>query len=400
MAINQLLRTIISVPLPRPQGVYIAPTFGQAKRIAWAYCREFAGAIPGTKFNETELRIDLPGGQRILLLGAERPDRLRGLYLDYAVFDEYADINPGLFPEVIRPALTERNGGALWLGTPRGYNHFWEQYKMAERNFAADDPLWYACTYKASQTSIIPKAELETAAKSMTQEQFEQEFECSFEAAIHGAYYGKLLGGDAAGALIQDIPWEPLRPVHTAWDLGISDSTAIWFFQDHEFARHYIDYYEASGEGLTHYAKVLSSKPYIYGDHLQPHDVMVRELGSGKSRFEMLRNLGVRCRVAPRLSVQDGIEAARVMLQKSKFDATKCHQGIEALRQYRREYDAKRQNFSERPLHDWTSHAADAFRISAIASVSNHNMQLRRVARTGRMETGESAVVSQDVVFD
>ena len=144
----------------------------------------------------------------------------------------------------------------------------------------------------------------------MSKEQYEQEFECSFNAAITGALFGRALGEATHEGRIGSFPWLPLKPVHTSWDLGISDSTAIWFFQEVENQRRYIDYYEASGEGLVHYAKVLSESPYVYGEHLQPHDIMVRELGSGRSRLEMLRELGISCRVAPRISVQDGIEAA------------------------------------------------------------------------------------------
>lgn len=400
MAVNQLLRRMLTTDLSRPQGAYIAPTYGQAKRIAWSYCREFAGAIPGTKFNETELRIDLPGQERIWLLGAENPDRLRGLYLDYVVLDEYADIQERLFPEVIRPALAERNGGALWIGTPRGYNHFWDIYETARRATDVNDPEWYACVYKASETGILPKKELDAAARDMSNEQYEQEFECSFNAAITGSYYGQLLNNAECEGRIGEISWLPLRPVHTAWDLGISDSTAIWFFQENDKRRQYIDYYEASGESLLHYAKVLSEKPYVYGEHVQPHDILVRELGSGKSRLEMLRELGIRSQVTPRVSVQDGIEATRVVLKTCTFAEEPCRRGLEALRQYRRRFDPSRRSFSDRPLHDWTSHAADAFRMSSICKLSDETQKLRDIARTGRMDSGETVIVSQEQVLD
>ncbi|MEL0020136.1 MAG: hypothetical protein VW709_09685 [Rickettsiales bacterium] len=400
MAINQLLRSVLTVELERPQGAYIAPTYGQAKRIAWSYCHEFAGSIPGTRFNEGELRIDFASGQRVWLLGSENPDRLRGLYLDYAVFDEYADINPRLFPEIIRPALIERNGGAMWIGTPRGHNHFWEIYETARSASEDIDSEWYACRHKASETKLIKNAELLAVAKTMSEEQYAQEFECSFDAAITGSYFSKALRDAETQSRIGRFPWEPLRPVHTAWDLGISDSTAVWFFQEGELGRRYIDYYEAAGEGLLHYAKLLSSKPYVYGEHLQPHDVMVRELGSGKSRLEMLRELGIRCRVVPRLTVQDGIEASRVCLQTSTFDAEACKSGLAALRQYRRSYDPARRDFSDRPLHDWTSHAADAFRISAVSRIVDGRENLKFVARTGKTEMGEQAVIGQDAEFD
>ncbi len=231
-AVNQLLRRILSSTLNRLQGAYIAPTLGQVKRIAWSYFRQFAGAIPGARFNETELRIDLPGGQRIWLLGAEVPDRLRGLYLDYVVFDEYADINHRLYPEIICPALAERNGGALWLGTPRGFNHFFDIYEAARSAVNAQDPEWFACVYKASKTGVIAQSELDAAASDMSDEQYAQEFEWPFNAAITGSYYGRLLGEAENSGRIGDFEWLPLEQVHTAWDLGISDSTAFWFFKE------------------------------------------------------------------------------------------------------------------------------------------------------------------------
>jgi len=400
MAVNELLRRLLSNERARPQGAYIAPTYGQAKRIAWSYCRDFAGAIPGTNFNESELRIDLPGEKRIWLLGAENPDRLRGLYLDYVVLDECADINPRLFPEIIRPALAERNGGAFWIGTPRGYNHFWDVFDSAKRSFESGNPDWYACLFKASETNLIPEVELAAAAQNMSAEQYEQEFECSFNAAISGAYYGRLISEAEREDRIRKLPWEPIRPVHTAWDLGISDSTAIWFFQEAQGARHYIDFYEAAGEGLIHFAKILSSKPYVYGGHFLPHDVRVRELGSGKSRLEILRELGIQSRVTPRLSVQDGIEASRVLLRTCAFDQEKTGPGLDALRQYRRLFDPARRHFSDKPLHDWTSHAADAFRISATAETEICRPDLRKVAKTGRTESGEAAVVDEYAIFD
>ena len=400
MAVNELLRRLLTYDLPRPQGAYIAPIYGQAKRISWSYCREFAGAIPEANFNETELRVDLPGNKRIWLLGAENPDRLRGLYLDYVVMDEYADINPRLFPEIIRPALAERNGGAFWTGTPRGYNHFWEMFDAAKRSYEAGKPDWYVCTFKASETGLIPDNELVAAAQSMSTEQYEQEFECSFNAAISGSYYGRLVTDAERDGRICVLPWEPVRPVHTAWDLGISDSTAIWFFQEADVARNYIDYYEAAGEGLLHFAKVLSGKPYVYGEHFLPHDVRVRELGSGKSRMEILGELGIRCRVTPRLSVQDGIEASRVLLRTCVFDAEKTGPGLDALRQYRRLFDPARRHFSDKPLHDWTSHAADAFRTSATPETDVGRPNLRKVAKTGRTETGKHSIVDEYEIFD
>jgi len=403
MAINHLCRVILTSPLKSPQGAYIAPTYQQAKRVAWAYFKEYLSVIPGVKFNESALRIDLPTGAKIWLLGSENPDALRGMYLDYAVLDEYADMNPRLFPEVVRPALADRKGGAMWIGTPRGHNAFFEVFERARREMQAGNPDWYACLFKASETGYVAPEELEDARGDMEPEQYEQEFECSFTAAIRGAYYGKLMQEAAEDNRIGDVPWEQTKPVHTAWDLGVGDSTGIWFYQDIGRWRHYIDFYEASGEGLLHYAKVLSEKPYVWGEHVFPHDVRVRELGSGKSRYEVLGELGIRCNVMPKLPVQDGIEAARVMIRQSRFDAGKCEAGLNALRQYRRQFDPVRREFRDRPFHDWTSNAADSYRMSALhKDLGDKRGELEAIARSGVVVgggSGQRAVVGEYDVF-
>ena len=201
----------------------------------------------------------------------------------------------------------------------------------------------------------------------MTPEQYEQEYECSFTAAIIGAYYGKLLSDADDDGRIARVPYDPAYPVHTAWDLGINDSTAIWFAQIFRSgAINVIDYYESSGVGLDHYAEILRQKDYYWGDHLAPHDIEVRELGSGKSRLETAFSLGIKFKVIPKMKVADGINAARMMIPKCQFDKDNCNQGIEMLRQYRQEWDDKRKSFRDHPRHDYTSHAADAFRYLAV----------------------------------
>jgi hypothetical protein len=287
---------------------------------------------------------------------------MRGIYLDGAVLDEPADMDPRVWPEVIRPALADRKGWAVFIGTPKGHNGFYEI-----REFAKSAPDWMYLELKASETGIIDPDELVAARQLMTEDQYAQEFECSFEAAIMGAYYGKLIAQAEADKRICNVPWEPKIPVHTAWDLGIDDSTAIWFCQQVGQEVRIIDYYENSGVGLDHYAKVLKEKPYVYGNHLLPHDAEVRELGTGRSRVETLASLGVRATVVPLQAVEDGINAARLLLPRCWFDQGKCGpRGLEALRQYRTEYDEKLKAFKNRPLHDWTSHAADGFRTLAM----------------------------------
>lgn len=366
-AVNQLIKTTLTCPLPRPRTAFVAPTFAQAKRIAWDYVKFYASVIPGVTFNETELRADFPNGGRLMLLSAENPDALRGIYLDECVFDEFGMQNPRVWGEVVRPALSDRQGSACFLGTPAGHNHFFDLLDTARGQIAEGSQDWYFKVCKASETGIVRPDELDAAKAQMTPEQYEQEYECSFTAAIIGAYYGKLLGEAEEDDRITRVPYDPMYPVHTAWDLGINDSTAIWFAQIFRGgAVNVIDYYESSGVGLNHYADILTKKDYNYGDHLAPHDIEVRELGSGKSRLETAYSLGIRFKVVPKMKVADGINAARMLLPKCYFDRDKTAEGLDMLRQYRQEWDDKKRSFRDAPRHDFTSHAADAFRYLAV----------------------------------
>jgi hypothetical protein len=361
--INEVIRKWPECKKPNPRYAYIAPLYKQAKQVAWDYLKHFTRPIPGTTYNEAELRADLPGGGRIQLYGADNPDALRGIYLDGVILDEYAQMNSRMWSEVLRPALSDRKGWAVFIGTPQGHNAFYDLYQAAR-----EDKNWYAVVYKASQTDVLDKEELEAAKKEMTPEEYLQEFECSWTAAIRGAYYGAIIAEIEEKGRIGDVPYDPAYGVETWWDLGIGDSTAIWFVQRSGQKVNVIDYYEMTGEGLPHYAKVLEEREYVYTQHVAPHDIRVRELGSGLSRLEVGANLGINFTVAPKQSIDDGIQAVRTMLPKCWFDYDKCKQGLEALRQYRTDYDSKLRVFRPRPLHDWCSHAADAFRYGAITS--------------------------------
>ena len=314
--------------------------------------------------------MDFPNGGRVRLYGTENYDRMRGLYLDGAVLDEPALMDPRVYPEVVRPALSDRKGWGDFIGTPNGKNHFYELcYGDPEGKFvgAANDPEWYFAIHRASETKLIPEDELRDLRKTMTPEQYEQELECSFTAAIIGAYFGKEMAEAEREGRICSVPHDPAVSVQTWWDLGIDDSTAIWFVQYVGREIHVIDYIESNGEALPYYARELDKRPYRYSDHILPHDAAARELGTGKTRVETLQSLGLRSAVVtPAQDVSDGINAARLLLPRCWFDEGKCKRGIEALRQYRREYDDKLKSFKSRPLHDWSSHGADAFRTGAM----------------------------------
>lgn len=349
---------------PPPRYAYVAPTFTQAKDIAWGYLKHYSAPIPGLQISESELWVQYPNGARIRLYGADNYDRMRGLYFDGVTIDEPAQMDPRAWPEVIRPTLSDYKGWATFIGTPKGRDWF---YKIDQLEDGAQADNFFRLTLKASETGIIPEEELASVKAGLTEEQYAQEFECSFEAAIVGAYYGKLMSRAEEEKRITGIPYEPASLVYTAWDLGISDSTAIWFAQVVGREIRIIDYYEASGADLGHYVRELKNKPYAYGGHFVPHDAQAKELGTGKSRLEVLDSLGLKSiTVSPMHRVEDGINAVRLMIPRCWFDAKKCSRGIDALKLYRAEYDDKLQTLKPRPVHDWASHGADAFRYLAM----------------------------------
>lgn len=344
---------------------YISPQFNQSKDIAWNYVKRLTADIPAMDYNETELRADLPNGARVRLYGADNPDRLRGIYLDGVILDEFGDMKPRVWGEVVRPLLADRQGWAAFIGTPKGKNEFWDVWKRAQA-----DESWFKLKLPASTSGLISADELADAAKGMTVDQVEQEFECSFEAAIVGAYWGKELRELEKAGRIRAVPYDPAAPVHTAWDLGYRDDTAIWWYQVIGGEIHVIDHHASSGLSVDYYVQLVRSKPYRYGQHWLPHDARAKTLASGgKSIEEMVANgLGIgTIRIVPGLDVQDGIQAARVALGRSWFDQSNCEEGLEALRQYQREWDEDKKAFRERPRHDWTSHSSDSWRYLSIA---------------------------------
>ncbi len=363
--IMDLVDAALRCEKPNPRFAYIAPFYAQAKDVAWAYFKQFTAPIPGVEVHESELRIDLPNGARLRLYGADNYDRMRGVYFDGAVLDEYGDMDPRAWSEVIRPILSDRRGWATFIGTPKGRNHFYEIWQAAKETPSE----WFTLMLRASETGLLPPEELEDARKVMTPEQYEQEYECSFDAAILGAYYGREMQRLEAEGRIRSVPYDPSLPVYTGWDLGLDDATAIWFVQVAGAEVRVIDYLETNNEALSSIARsLLNERPYMYGDHYLPHDAEIRELMTAKSRKDTLESLGVRpVRVAPRQNVEEGINAVRNLLPRCVFDEKKCARGIEALRNYQREWDDKLKTFRKTPRHDWASHGADAFRYLAIS---------------------------------
>lgn len=374
LGVNELQRGALTCGKPRPRFAYIAPTYRQGKAVAFDYMQHYAEVIPGVQVNQSELRIDYPNGGQSRIYGADNPDSLRGLYFDGVDLDEYGLHPPKTYTEVIAPSLVDRGGWALFKGTPNGKNQFYDIAEHAKRRQAAGDPEWFFAEYKASQTGILEESYLAQARAVMTPDEYAQEFECSFEAAVKGAIYAaEVERSRQEGRWAAVVPHEPALPVDTDWDLGIGDSMAIWFSQSTRSGEvRLIDYYESSGEGFPHYAQVLASKRYVYGKHWAPHDIQVRELSSGRSRLEVAASLGIRFEVTPRLhgggagEVEEGIHAARMLFSRCWFDAEKCKAGREALMHYRRDYNQRLNEFKATPVHDFASHAADAFRGLAV----------------------------------
>ena len=360
--INHLIKSALTCNLNNPRFAYIAPTFKQAKSIAWDYMKQFTAKIPATKFNETELRVDLPNGARITLLGAENSDGLRGIYLDGCVIDEYANIEGKLFAEIIRPALSDRKGYCVFIGTPAGMNNnFYDLYQHAN---GAED--WFNYKAKASQTKIVDPEELEKAREVMGEKKYMQEFECDWIANIEGAIYGDEMNKLDDKKQLARVPYDPTLPVSTAWDLGVADHSSIIFFQQKGTAVQVIDYHEERGHGLPHYIQLLNEKPYIYKEHYAPHDIEVQEFGNGKTRREIAYQLGVRFKVVPKLPVEEGIHAVTMLLNRCWIDTDHCKSLIDALRHYHRKYIDKNRMFRSKPVHDWSSHACDAMRYLAV----------------------------------
>ena len=358
-AINHLIKDAVLNQKDAPRYAYIAPTYGQAKRVAWDYLVKYAEPLGGTQ-NITELRVDF-WGRRIQLYGSDNPETLRGQYFDGVILDEIGDQNPKIWTDIVRPALADRKGWCLFIGTPKGHNHFKELRDRAEKEDG-----WGLLEFKASETGVVDEVELKAAKNEMGEDKYRQEFECSFDAAVEGSYYGQILNELEDKKHMQEIPREELSRTFTAWDLGMGDSTSIWVAQLVGSEIRLIDYYENHGVGLDHYVKWIRDNNYEKAQHILPHDVRVRELGTGKSRMEMLEEAGLEIKIAPRMGLDDGIQAVRRILPRCWFNVPKVQIGLNCLRNYRRDYDEKRKIFYERPLHDWSSHGSDSFRYLAI----------------------------------
>jgi hypothetical protein len=363
-AINDVIRAAATCKSAFPLFGYVAPYRSQAKSVVWDYLKTYSQPIIADS-NEAELTVTLMNGAKIRLFGADNADAMRGLGFDGIYLDEYGDFRPSVWGNVVRPALSDKQGWCVFGGTPKGKNGFWNIYETARKNPAE----WFLLRLPASSSGLLPPSELSAARAQLTEDQYLQEMETSFEASILGSFYGTELREAEEQGRITNVDIDPNVPVHTAWDLGYRDDTSVWWYQVIRGEIHVVDFYSVSGANIQELAQVITDRGYRYGKHYLPHDAKAKTLASGgKSIIEQLaQHLGLgTLSIVPDLSVQDGIQAVRQMLPRVWFD-NKCYEGVEALKQYQREYDEDKKAFRQTPRHDWTSHPADAFRMMAIS---------------------------------
>lgn len=356
-----------------PRYALIYPELKQGKSNAWDYLKYYTNMIPREK-NESELRIDFSHNKaRIQILGADKPDRIRGEYFDGVFIDEYALCPPNLYGEVVRPTLSDYGGWVVFSGTPKGRNHFHEKLKDAREEKENENEAWFTRVFPASETchpnqiDYLPDPEeLEQAKKDMTEAQYQQEYECSFNNAVQGAYFRKQMQQVVKDNRLTEVPYDGSLPVNTAWDLGSGDNMAVICYQVVGQEIHLINAIHGQGRGMPDYFDELRQLPYSYNRHLAPWDVEATEIASGRTRKEIARQHGFMFETVPRVDVEDRIEASRALLPRCYFDEDNCETLIESLQHFRKEYDDEKQTWRDKPRKDWASHFADAFGYMAL----------------------------------
>lgn len=354
---------------------YIFPEYNQGRKALWdnidSNGMRTIDHIPKEVVknrNNTEMKIELVNGSIIQVVGAADIDRIVGTNPVGVVFSEYSLIDPMVWG-YIYPILAE-NGGFAWFNmTPRGKNH---GLRLINSAIASED--WYVSHLNAKQCKVFGDDELE----KIRQEYFElygdyqlydQEFMTSFAAPIQGAYFAVHMERAESDGRITSVPYDPLIPVNTYWDLGVSDSMTIWFIQLFANEIRVIDYYENNNEGMPHYISVVNAKGYSYGKHYAPHDIKVRELMNGVSREETARKLGITFQTVARPArKQEGIDAIRNVVSRMWFDRNKTEKAVDALMQYHKEFDEVRKVYKNEPYHDWSSHAVDGLQTFALSN--------------------------------
>ncbi len=372
-------------------GVYwhMLPEQAQARKAIWTAVDAHTGkrridmAFPKPIRRATrdqEMAIEFKGGSLWQVQGSDNYDSLVGSGPVGLVFSEWALADPNAYA-YLRPIMLENDGATLFISTPRGRNHAYRMYQ-AHR----DDPSWHVELQSALHTKLFTAEQLEaerleyitTYGPTIGQALFDQEYLCDFEAAIIGSVYGAELRKARIEKRITRVPYDREFPVWTAWDLGRSDNTSIWFIQVVGGEYRFIDFYTNTGEGMDHYVKVLQGEApcdlltgrkldYRYAGHVMPHDAKGKRMEAKKSLDEQATSMGLKnVIVNAQVSTATGIAQGRLIFSRCYFDEEKCGHGLDALAQYRYNWIEKSWNLSTEPVHDWASHPADAFRAWAM----------------------------------
>ena len=361
--VYELIIRALRTKKKRAKFAYVGPYRQQAKEIAWEYLKEGTDGFRKGAPRESDLKITLPNGSTVQLYGADNADAVRGLYFDGVVCDEYGDWRPSIWGEILLPCLMDRKGWAVFIGTMKGKNHF---YQILQR--AKNEPDWHYMELKASESGILSDEDLKLMQDEMSPEQYQQEMECNPDAAVQGTYYASMVAAMEREGNIGEFPYDPNEMVHCAADLGFTDSTAFWFWQITAEGPVLIDYHEADGKDIEYYFTMLDDKGYEYADIWLPHDAGAKTFQTGRSTIEQFIEAKYPVKKVPRLAVQHGIDAARMILPKVRIDKENCYVGIEALRAYRRQFNEKTQQYANTPLHDWASNGSDAFRYFSLVT--------------------------------
>jgi phage terminase large subunit len=347
---------------------YVGPYAKQTAQVAWKYLKEAVRRIPGHKIHETKKQVEVPSrckGSRstIGLFGADNPDSLRGMYFDGIVLDEVADMKSSVWNEVIQPALMDRHGWAVFIGTPKGKGFFYKMYEKARGNPAE----WYVLLLKASVSGLLDQKELDNYRSEVDDDTYEQEMECSFAAGIRGSYWAKQISEAEDEGRLDDFPVVNSQPVHISLDIGVRDATSAWFFQIIAGELRVVDFQEWTNSTAHYILPEIKEKGYKIGDVWMPHDGLHRHWESERTASQVVAKFGYRVRQVPDVSVQQGIQAVRALLPSIRFAGARCYQGIESLKSYQRVWSDRLDCFSNNPLHDESSHAADSFRYLTLA---------------------------------
>mgnify|MGYP003796762761 FL=1 len=368
--VNQLQKDALITP--ESKYAYICPTYKQAKAVAWDLVKKYSGNIPGVKYNENELTTFYPNGSKIVLLGAENAQSLRGIGLWGVAMDEYAQQPSNLWTEIILPTLADHNGYAVFLGTPMGKGEFYRIYKNA-----LEDPKWYVKLLSVYDTNIFDSKQIQQFQEEMPREEFNREFMCSFDSTTKGSYYADEVFKARQEGRIGNFPYNKSLPVHTVWDIG--QYTSIGFFQVQNNKIYMIDYLADDKMGIEYYVQQLKDKGYVYGKHFAGWDIIQTNFQTGKSTVEVAFGLGLAFEVIdgksilPRIDRNEGIRLCLNMWSRLFVDEKKCQCFLDDIVLYRREWDVDRGMWKNNPVHDFSSHCADMLRYAAQAEPYMNN---------------------------